>query len=111
MLLRENVKLVTKLFFKYCMHESIYWGGKFNPDYFKIRAFFNKQDNITIECLIEYLMSLEQKQIMTISELFKNAKEYIQQKQQAYIREQTKMFKEKNTKEYKEITVEDVLNL
>lgn len=69
-------------------------------DWFKLRAWFSKQDRLRTNVLYDYIVTLDSS-TDTLSALYEKAEQYRQEQ----------CFKPCNAEKYKEITIEDVMNL
>lgn len=111
---KAKVNFITKNFIQAYKGERIFGAKGFNPAYFPIRAHFNKQDEVVIDMLMAYFENVDMGTgefiDKSLTELYKNAKNWIRQENDKYIKEETKKYKAEISK-YKEFSLEDVLNL
>lgn len=100
----KRIHMATILFFTKCSNESIYQKKGLNPAYFKVRKFFEKQEDNEINTLYDYLWSIDGKKVMSMYEVFQAKTRYTQQ--QRFIRVQPP-----NPTKVEEITLDDIMNL
>lgn len=108
--LPDNKRLdsVTKLYLIKCTTKNIWENGKMVKDYFRIRMFFRSRPDDEVAKIYDYLYSLLDKKIVSLSDIYQLSEIY--RKKMLYEKEKDKL-RNMEVKEYEEITIETILNM
>ena len=72
----QQVQKTTLLFFEKAAETPAFIHGKPTSGFFAVRSFFSKQTLESLHLIFDYLWELKEKQTMTMSECFDNARKY-----------------------------------
>lgn len=72
----QQVQKTTLLFFEKAAETPAFIHGKPTSGFFAVRSFFSKQTLESIHLIFDYLWELKEKQTMTMSDCFENARKY-----------------------------------
>ena len=73
---KKMIDIVAKTYINKCTNEKLFSSGKMNPVYFMVRATLLKKDYTEVKTLCDYVTTIEDKCIMSLTDLFKQAEEY-----------------------------------
>ena len=72
----QQLQKTTLLFFEKAGETPAFEHGKPTRSFFAVRSFFSKQTLESLHLIFDYLWELKEKQTMTMSECFENARKY-----------------------------------
>ena len=72
----QQIQKTTLLFFEKAAETPAFIHGKPTSGFFAVRSFFSKQTLESLHLIFDYLWELKEKQPMTMSECFDNARKY-----------------------------------
>jgi hypothetical protein len=72
----QQVQKTTLLFFEKAAEKPAFIHGKPTSGFFAVRSFFSKQTLESLHLIFDYLWELKEKQTMTMSDCFENARKY-----------------------------------
>jgi hypothetical protein len=103
---------ITKLYIKMCTDIKLFNGRRMDKSYFKIKSFLSSRPADEVAKLYDYLYTLEEPVMATLSEIYQIAEKHRNSKLFDKQMDKTKeMVKNRNIQKYADITISDIMSL